>query len=293
MMAGRAETNTPKLLRCIADAYITFYSNTLPRRSATDKLRSFKLMTEVCALSTLVCTGHGLTVPLLVTHSARHSIVVGIATALVTDSFRLRAPPIRKAPNRCPTATRSNSLSPHLQCRQPAHCHLSPHHGTCPPSPTGFPVHDAGYFVWMHRMRRALAYCRLLDIVVGTLKESADPTQRVVWLKMDATGSALIMGCITVELVVKMAGLTTANAAWEYLVAEFGQGADSMYWCSRLTRHTESGGDVSAHLDAYQEALEHLAHADLAIPDWLTSALFLSPLPGPGRVVSRCQRDSD
>ena len=110
---------------------------------------------------------------------------------------------------------------------------------------------------------------------------------------MDAAGSALIMGWITVELVVKMAGLTTANAAWEYLVAEFGQGADSMYWCSRLTRHMENGGDVSAHLDTYQEALGHLGHADLAIPDWLTSALFLSPLPGPGRVVSRCQRDSD
>ena len=73
------------------------------------------------------------------------------------------------------------------------------------------------------------------------------------------------MGCITGELVVKMASLTTANATWEFLAAEFSLGGDSMYWFRRLTRYMESGGDVSAPLDAYQEALSSTSRTPISL----------------------------
>ncbi|KAJ8588222.1 hypothetical protein M405DRAFT_703486, partial [Rhizopogon salebrosus TDB-379] len=100
------------------------------------------------------------------------------------------------------------------------------------------------------------------------------------WIKMDIAASALITQCIKGELVVKIIHLPSSKAAWDLFASEYSQiGSGSiMYWFASLTRHMIVGGDVSAHINDYQEAIRYLANANFSIPEPISAAILLSTL---------------
>jgi hypothetical protein len=143
-------------------------------------------------------------------------------------------------------------------------------------------ANEAGYFVWAHRMQKALQYCGLWNVVSGaTHRPSPGATDEQIWIKMDIAASVLITQCIKGELVVKIIHLPSSKAAWDLFVSEYSQiGSGSiMYWFARLTRHMIVGGDVSAHINDYQEAIRYLANANFSIPEPISAAILLSTLP--------------
>ena len=52
-----------------------------------------------------------------------------------------------------------------------------------------------------------------------------------------------------------------------------------MLWFRQLTRQLTPGGNVSAHVSGFQEAICHLANADFQIPLYIGAAILLSALP--------------
>jgi len=141
---------------------------------------------------------------------------------------------------------------------------------------------ESGYYVWSHRMKQALQYVGLWEIVTGTmLKPGAGVTGDDTWIKMNAAASAMILQCIKTDLVVKIIHLTSAAEIWTLFASEYSQvGSGSiMYWFSRLTRHMSSGGDISAHITGFQEATRYLANAKFIIPESVMAAILLSTLP--------------
>jgi len=143
-------------------------------------------------------------------------------------------------------------------------------------------ANETGYFVWAHRMQKALQYCGLWNVVSGTLpRPSPGAADEQVWIKMDIAASALIMQCIKGELIVKIIHLPSSKAAWDLFTSEYSQiGSGSiMYWFAHLTHHMPVGGDVSAHITDYQEATRYLANANFSIPEPVAAAILLSTLP--------------
>lgn len=52
-----------------------------------------------------------------------------------------------------------------------------------------------------------------------------------------------------------------------------------MLWFHQLTKQLAPGGDVSAHITSFQEAIHYLANAEFEIPGYITAAILLSTLP--------------
>jgi hypothetical protein len=141
---------------------------------------------------------------------------------------------------------------------------------------------EDGYFVWGHRMQKAFQYCGLWPVVNGSMpRPSPGSAEEAVWLKMDTAVTALLTQCIKGELVVKIVHLETSCEAWDLFALEYSQiGSGSiMYWFACLTQHMPSGGNVSAHINDYQEAICYLANADFSIPEYVAAAILLSTLP--------------
>jgi hypothetical protein len=56
-----------------------------------------------------------------------------------------------------------------------------------------------------------------------------------------------------------------------------------MLWFRRLTKQLPSGGDISAHVTGFQEAIRYLANTEFEIPGYIAAAILLSTLPSDPR----------
>ncbi|KIM86957.1 hypothetical protein PILCRDRAFT_4202 [Piloderma croceum F 1598] len=73
--------------------------------------------------------------------------------------------------------------------------------------------------------------------------------------------------------------------AWDLFASEFSQTSSGliMLWFRRLTKQLPSGGDVSAHVTSFQEAIRYLVNSEFEIPGYIAAAILLSTLPSDPR----------
>lgn len=134
-------------------------------------------------------------------------------------------------------------------------------------------------------MKSALEYGEMWGVVSGMESCPADDVFSAdghkEWKKKDAAAKTMFFQCVKPELLVKIAHAQTSNEMWTTLETEFSQtGSGSiMMWFRRLTRQLQPGGDVSAHVTGFQEAIRYLAKADFEIPGFIASAILLASLP--------------
>ena len=90
----------------------------------------------------------------------------------------------------------------------------------------------------------------------------------------------MITQCVKADLVIKVAHAKHAKESWDLFASEFSQtGSGSiMLWFRRLTKQLPSGGDISAHVTSFQEAIRYLANAEFEIPGYIAAAILLSTL---------------
>lgn len=144
---------------------------------------------------------------------------------------------------------------------------------------------EENYYVWSIRMKNAFESCEMWEVVNGS--ETTPPEDvfhsdnRRIWKKKDTMAKAMITQCVKADLVIKVAHATTSNESWKIFESEFSQtGSGSiMLWFRRLTKQLAPGGDVSAHVTGFQEAIRYLANAEFEIPGYVAAAILLSTLP--------------
>lgn len=144
---------------------------------------------------------------------------------------------------------------------------------------------EENYYVWSIRMKNAFESCEMMGVVDGqeTMppNETATKAAHNIWKKKDNMAKAMITQCVKSDLVIKVAHAKSAKDSWDTFSSEFSQtGSGSiMLWFRRLTRQLPSGGDVSAHVTGFQEAIRYLANAEFQIPSYIAAAILLSTLP--------------
>jgi len=101
-----------------------------------------------------------------------------------------------------------------------------------------------------------------------------------IWKKKDNLAKAMITQCVKADLVIK-SPMPTRKESWDMFASEYSQtGSGSiMLWFRRLTKQLSSGGDISAHVTGFQEAIRYLANAEFEIPGYIAAAILLSTLP--------------
>lgn len=157
-------------------------------------------------------------------------------------------------------------------------------HNFFPRTDTDRLVNEDNYLVWAARMKLGFKAAKLMDVVDGTDPKpstSGDTKEIELWEKKDFAAQAMIMGCVTNELVIKISEAKTAKDAWDSFATEFGQtGSGSlMLWIKQLVRPMAPGDDVSEHVSAYQKAARHLTIAGFEIPEAIAAGILLSTLP--------------
>ena len=144
---------------------------------------------------------------------------------------------------------------------------------------------EENYYVWSVRMRNAFESCEMMGVVDGSETCPPDDTTNIaknrIWKKKDSLAKAMITQCVKADLVIKVAHVKHAKESWDVFASEFSQtGSGSiMLWFRRLTKQLPSGGDVSAHVTSFQEAIRYLANAEFEIPGYVAAAILLSTLP--------------
>ena len=68
---------------------------------------------------------------------------------------------------------------------------------------------------------------------------------------------------------------------YDHLLTEYSETGSGllMMWFTHLTQCFKPNEDISAHVNGFQEAFHHLAHADFPIPEAVAAAILLSTLP--------------
>jgi hypothetical protein len=144
---------------------------------------------------------------------------------------------------------------------------------------------EQNYYVWSVRMKNAFETCEMWRVVDSSETIPSDDTTNVtkhrIWIKKDNLVKAMITQCIKADLVIKVAHAKHAKESWDIFLSEYSQtGSGSiMLWFRRLTKQLPSGGDISAHVTGFQEAIRYLANAEFNIPGYIAAAILLSTLP--------------
>ena len=144
---------------------------------------------------------------------------------------------------------------------------------------------EENYYVWSVRMRNAFESCEMMGVVDGSETCPPDDTTHIakhrIWKKKDNLAKAMITQCVKADLVIKVAHAKHAKESWDMFASEYSQtGSGSiMLWFRRLTKQLSSGGDISAHVTGFQEAIRYLANAEFEIPGYIAAAILLSTLP--------------
>ena len=144
---------------------------------------------------------------------------------------------------------------------------------------------EENYYVWSVRMRNAFESCEMMGVVNGSETCPPDNTTNIaknrIWKKKDSLAKAMITQCVKADLIIKVAHVKHAKESWDVFASEFSQtGSGSiMLWFRPLTKQLPSGGDVSAHVTSFQEAIRYLANAEFEIPGYVAAAILLSTLP--------------
>src|SRR5882762_7004511 len=144
---------------------------------------------------------------------------------------------------------------------------------------------EENYYVWSVRMRNAFKSCEMMGVVDGSETCPPDDTTHIVkhriWKKKDNLAKAMITQCVKADLIIKVAHAKHAKESWDMFASEYSQtGSGSiMLWFRRLTKQLSSGGDISAHVTGFQEAIRYLANAEFEIPGYIAAAILLSTLP--------------
>src|ERR1700683_5356996 len=155
---------------------------------------------------------------------------------------------------------------------------------------------EQNYYVWSVQMKNVFETCNMWGVVNGSENIPSDDTANTVkhqiWIKKDNLAKAMITQCVKADLVIKVAHAKHAKELWDTFLSEFSQTSSGsiMLWFRRHTKQLPSGGDVSAHLMGFQEAIRYLANTEFNIPGYITAAILLSTLPSdPGDPHSRNQ----
>ena len=118
---------------------------------------------------------------------------------------------------------------------------------------------EKGYYPSQIRMKSGFEYCEMWGVVSGTETCPAPGLQlgSDMWDKKDRLVKVILGKSVKSELIIKIAGAMTSHKAWNLLETEYSQtGSGSlMLWFRRLTRQLRPGGDVSAHVSGFQEAI--------------------------------------
>jgi hypothetical protein len=144
---------------------------------------------------------------------------------------------------------------------------------------------EENYYVWSVRMRNAFKSCEMMGVVDGSETCPPDDTTNIakhrIWKKKKNLAKAMITQCVKADLVIKVAHTKHAKESWDLFASEFSQtsSGSTMLWFRRLTKQLPSGGDVSAHVTSFQEAIRYLANTEFEIPGYVAAAILLSTLP--------------
>jgi hypothetical protein len=66
-----------------------------------------------------------------------------------------------------------------------------------------------------------------------------------------------------------------------------------MLWFRQLTKQLSSGGNISAHITGFQEAICYLANTKFNIPSYITATILLSTLPSnPGTNILQLSKST-
>jgi len=148
---------------------------------------------------------------------------------------------------------------------------------------------EENYYVWSVRMWNTFKPCKMMGIVDGSKTCLPDDTTHIakhrVWKKKDNLVKAIITQCMKADLVIKVAHAKHAKESWDMFMSEYSQtGSGSiMLWFKRPAKQLSSGGDISAHVTSFQEAICYLANAKFEIPGYIAAVILLSTLPSDPR----------
>ena len=138
------------------------------------------------------------------------------------------------------------------------------------------------YLHWSIRIKSAFKVCGLWEIVEGKEKcPATDATNIANWNRKNQTAVNLLLQCVKQDLVIKVAEKENASEIWDTFKSEFGQtGTGSVIlWFRRLATQLPSGGDISAHITGFQEAIRYLQNAGFTMPEYISASFLLSTLP--------------
>src|SRR5438445_13616231 len=79
----------------------------------------------------------------------------------------------------------------------------------------------------------------------------------------------------------KVSHLTEATAMWDLLTREYAQArSESMTYCLRRLMHIMLlRGDISVHINEFQEAIRYLANINFLLVEHVAAGILLSSLP--------------
>ena len=101
-----------------------------------------------------------------------------------------------------------------------------------------------------------------------------------IW-KKDNLVKAMIMQCMKADLVIMVAHVKHTKESWDIFMSEFSQTSSGsiMLRFRWLTKQLLSGGDISAHVTGFQEAICYLVNAEFKISGYILATILLSALP--------------
>lgn len=137
------------------------------------------------------------------------------------------------------------------------------------------------YHMWATCMQTAFEVCRLQDIVnEAIIQPLSEDASEKIWLKMNASVRAVILQCISNNLVTCISHLYNAKDMWDHFSKEYSQAGTGsiIYWFSQLYHIMQSDDDVAIHTMAFQDAYCHLANSKFIIPELCVTRLLLSTL---------------
>jgi hypothetical protein len=136
-------------------------------------------------------------------------------------------------------------------------------------------------YVWLVQMHNVFESCEMMGVADGSKTCPPDDTAHIVknhiWKKKNNLAKAMITQCVKADLVIKAAHAKHAKESWDLFTSEFSQ-TDSgliMLWFRRLTKWLPSGGDVSAQVTSFQEAIRYLVNTEFEIPGYIAATILL------------------
>lgn len=144
---------------------------------------------------------------------------------------------------------------------------------------------EEDYHMWSVQMQNGFKSCEMMSVVDGSETCPPGDTTNIVkhwiWKKKNNLAKAMITQCVKADLVIKVAHAKHAKESWDLFTSKFSQTSSGsiMLWFRRLTKQLPSGGNISAHVTSFQEAICYLANAEFEIPGYIAAAILLSTLP--------------